>query len=336
MNDEVKNKIAQLAFEAAMKQDIHAKPKDNRDIIKVSEVEITPEMEIEPEDLEVLTSEAEKHKKDFLRILLKTEFENNAEQIYQYLCRIKYANIEILSETIRKQNLDRCQDELKTAQLLFLLKTETKKVSLKGGRLECELLNSIKNKIENEIEKLYISMGLNLVPMPYEEAEDILRAGISHPDFDFTDGATGATAWLCNYYGVTYNELIYAGEEELTEDAIENYAGEHLIDTEITPEQIKNTIDESLDEIKLYSRKGRPKKNERLYAALSVFADIIPLSKNKQFKIVYECLDYFNLIDVDIKKLWNSSSKYPEIQYLKASYKQSKKYRIRFDEPLPF
>ena len=189
MNDEIKNKIAQIVFEAAKNlniKDIYAKPKDNREVIKVSEVKITPEMEIEPEYLEVSIPKAEKHKKDFLRILLKTEFEDNAEHIYQSLCRIKLANIEILSESIRKDNLNRCQDELNIAQLLFLLKTDTQKVFLKNSRLECELPNSIIKEIENKTENRYISMGLNLVPMTYEEAEDELSTAFAFPEYDYS------------------------------------------------------------------------------------------------------------------------------------------------------
>ena len=41
-------------------------------------------------------------------------------------------------------------------------------------------------------------------------------------------------------------------------------------------------------------------------------------------------------MNVQKKGLTNIGSKYPEIQYIKAMFKESKKYKLVFAKPLPF
>lgn len=332
-NDEAKEKLRKIIFEEEIGEkgisNIRQEP-IKKEIIQVSDIKITPEMEVEPECLEYLIPKSQEHKDSFFRILLKTAFENDAERIYQGLGRIKYSDIQVLSESIRKNKLRYFQNRLDIAKLLFVLKTETNGIYMKNVKYECLLPSPIQNELEEKIEEKYKNMELDLIPMTYEEAEDKLSAAFAFPEYD----SEGATEWLCEYLNLTLDEfLYYCRDDSPTDDMIEAYSEENFIPCEeITPLQIKNTINELQDGIRKYSRKGRPQKNERIYAALSIFVDCGFKATNKQFKTIYECLDYFGFIDNDVKKGWNKSQKYPEIQYVKSIYTQSRKFKVIFKD----
>lgn len=105
----------------------------------MEEITIAPEQEIEPEDLEFLNSKAKQHKNDFLRILLKTEFESYSESIYQDLVLVKYGNTKSLSESARKSRLDYLQKELDIANSLMILKADTNGVDISNAKQKYKL-----------------------------------------------------------------------------------------------------------------------------------------------------------------------------------------------------
>ena len=266
--DKAKEILRKIIFEEELKKkdiSIIRQETIEKEIIQVSDIKITPEMEIEPECLEYLIPKSQEHKDGFFRILLKTAFENDAERIYQGLGRIKYSDIQVLSEDIRKDNLRYLQNQLDIAKLLFILKTGTNGIYMKNVKYECLLPSPIQNEFEERIEEKYKSMGLDLIPMTYEEAEDKLSAAFAFPEYD-SEGATGATRWLCEYFNLTLEEfLYYCHDDSPTDDMIEAYSEENFIPCEeITPLQIKNTMNELQDGIKKYSRKGRAQKNTNL------------------------------------------------------------------------
>lgn len=123
-----------------------------------------------------------------------------------------------------------------------------------------------------------------------------------------------------------------------SDDIVETFAEENLTKCKnITLEQIQTVISELQEGVKKYNKKGRPIKNIQSYAALLVFEKYGLQATNKQLKTVYECLEYWGFIEDEIKKGWtNIGSKYPEIQYIKAMFKESKKYKLVFAKPLPF
>ena len=326
MNDEVKNKLYQLAYEAAMNQK-EAREKNEygtKEIIRVSEVKIISEIE----------------KENFFRILLKTKFEDNKEGIYQSLSRIKYANVELLSEPVRKRNLEYSKKCLEISELLLVLKTDTNGIVISSAMQKCKLPENLKKKMEKEVEAQYRNYELDLEPMPYEEAEDILTAAFSFPEYD-EEGPTGATAWLCYQYDVTLGEFIeYCYGDTPTDEDIESFAEDNLIPCEqITLEQIQKNIKLYRKKVSEYSKKGRPIKNPKLNAAVLMFADYGLECSNEEFRTIYECLDYFELIDDDLKRDWAKKEKdikYSGMQYIKSVFGRSKRMKLDMPDPLPF
>ena len=102
MEDETNKKIAELAFEAAMRKRFIYPPKDT---LLVTGGKRKINFTLPPEELEKIEKEDEQHQESFLRILLKSPFEEYAKDIYQALSQIRYANVEFLNESRRKEVL---------------------------------------------------------------------------------------------------------------------------------------------------------------------------------------------------------------------------------------
>lgn len=339
MEDETSKKIAELAFEAAIKlKDIHTQKRE--DILRVEKITIPTEQKTEPKNLKFLNFMSEDHKNDFLRILLKTEFESYSENIYQDLAIVKYGNAESLSESARKNCLDSLQKKLDIANSLMILKADTNGINISNAKQKYKLPSFIKDQIEAEVEKLYRLYGLDLVPMLYEEAKDILNTAFSYPEYDYSvEEVTGTTKWICDNYGVSFSEFMdHFYKSTPPDDVIETFAEENLTICEnITLEQIQTVINDLQEGIKRYNKKGRPIKNIQSHAALLVLEKYGLQATNKQLKTAYECLEYWGFIEDEVKKGWtNICNKYPEIQYVKALFKESKKYKLIFAKPLPF
>lgn len=297
-----------------------------KDVILVSGKTITPEMEIEPEKLEVLLPEAKKHKEDFMRILLKTKFEKHSLNIYQELQQIKWGNTEALNESIRKSKLNILQYSLDTASLLYVLKTAKNGVYVSSPKSKCLLPSDIKRDLEVKTEKEYKRLDLDLEPMTYEEAKEILSNAFSYPEFD-EDGPVGTTAWIMGKYGLVgddeFTDWCYLGEPD--GDLIEEYAEENFTPcNEITPEQIKKTITELEEQIDKATKSGRPIANIKSYAGLLTFIKYGLENKLNEFKIVYDCLDFCGYFSDEQKK--NETAKQKD--YIKSLFRHCKGYKL--------
>ncbi len=280
--------------------------------------------------------ESLKWKNGFDRILLKTVFEDVSSLIMRHLYNIREAGFddtkkiyEMLDSWSRRQ--------LDVAKLLLILKTGNEEISLKRGKLKCGLPSSILEELTTRVEKEYREESLDRVPMSYEEAEDILNAAVSNPPFDWD---SSEVRWLCEYHNLTLEELEeYMWEKRVCEDEIIAFAVEKEVPCEIiTTEQIQGNIKRLEGYLKKSVLKGRPHKNEKLYAAMSVFIKYGLKPEAKIFRTAFECFDYVGLIDEALKNDWSRKDKdYSCVQYMKSIYRQCNELKIKFEsQSIPF
>lgn len=312
--------------------------KANKDTIIIDNISISPDMEIEPEKLEVLLPKAKEYEEGFLRILLKTKFEKDASSIFHEIQKIKFGNTRAINEEIRERRLGDLQNMLDIANLLYVLKTDKNGIYISSAKSKCLLSTDIKKDLEDKIEKTYRTLGLDLEPMSYEEAEDILTCEFYNPQFD-EEGPVGATSWIMDKCGLAsddeFTEYCYLGEPY--EDLIKEYAEEHFTPcNEITPEQIKKQITE-LEELKNKNqKKGRPFENVKSYAVLLTFIKYGLKGEFNEFKIVYDCLVYCGLIS-DENKIALAEQPKKQKDYIRSLYRRCTKYRLNTTEDhLPF
>lgn len=179
-----------------------------------------------------------------------------------------------MSESARKSRLDYLQKELDIANSLMILKADTNGVDISNAKQKYKLPSFIKDQIEAEVEKLYRLYGLDLIPISYEEAEEILTTAFSYPEYDYSTGEVeGTTRWICDNYGISFSEFMeYCYGDTPSDDIVETFAEENLTKCKnITLEQIQTVISELQEGVKKYNKKGRPIKNIQSYAALLVF-----------------------------------------------------------------
>lgn len=264
----------------------------------------------------------------FKRILIKTPFEKLYNDIYRELVRIKYNEVKDLHNT--KETKERLRHLLRLSYNLLVLK-ESKDVKISSSKNSCELLPTMRDILINKIEEEYKKEKLNYTPMTYEEGED-----------DLTQSCTNS--WKDEYWEEYAYELGLTPEEcsggydynYVDEDMINNYIDCVDVEREISPYYIKIKIEEIENNLRRYKKKGAPKKNLKLYAALQVFIERGLQNRNKDFRIAFECLDYFKMIDELIKNGWTDTNKYPEIQYMKSLYREKDKYALFESPALPF
>lgn len=327
MNDEISIRLTDIAIKAAMKQKSAYIPKDEKEALQVTGIEITRNMELEPEDLEVLIPNSKKHKEDFYRILLKSPFENNTEMIYEWMVLIKYGSVESVEELRRKKAISYFKDRLDISKALLVYKTDTNGIKVSSATQNCILSTSLKDKMESELEKQYKSYLLDYEPMKYEDGKEELELAMSNPQFD-EDGPTGATAWIFDKFGLCYEDFYISNfHVENCSDVIEEYISDQEVKSEVvTTTQIQTKIRELENGIKANKTKGAPTKNKKLHAALIIFNECGCQSKNPHLKFVYECFDFFGFIEDSVKEGW--TNKYSEIQYMKSIFKESQKYKL--------
>ena len=323
MEDETNKKIAELAFEAAMRKRFIYPPKDT---LLVTGGKRKINFTLPPEELEKIEKEDEQHQESFLRILLKSPFEEYAKDIYQALSQIRYANVEFLNESRRKEVLAHLQKELEIATALLVCKTDTNGIIISSAKKRCKLPTFLKQKIEMALESEYKDADLDSSPMTYDEAREILECDLSEDVHDFID----------NYWREYAIEAGLSAEEiaggysydDIDDDMIEYYRSGSYLKREITIEQIQETINELKDRIKAKQRKGAPRTNERQYSALLVFIKYGCKKKHEHLGYAYECLDHWGFIEDEIKNGWNKTNKYANIQYMKRLFDECTNYKL--------
>lgn len=124
-----------------------------------------------------------------------------------------------------------------------------------------------------------------------------------------------------------------AGLNRYIEESLEKHFKDLVFDSEerallggIDTEQIKNKIAELESRLKANIRRGAPIKNEKMKSAVAVFLACKEKLRSDDFYAIYECCDYFNLI--------NGSRNDYSRNYIAAVCKQSEKYNfwLRFPD----
>lgn len=205
-----------------------------------------------------IVEESEKDK--IYRILTKTPFEENAKDIYEYLCRIKTENVSILKDG-DKRWLEERKKELGVANALLIFFTNDK-VSLKGQNYEKELNSELQDILKEATLKVYKELDLDCTEMTYEEGQDILENENSKLvanfksdywealEFEDLSPEEKAGRWDASY---TDSGMICCFIEDL------------CVEREITKQQILSVISKLEEQIKEETRKGRPKKIQSYY-----------------------------------------------------------------------
>lgn len=109
----------------------------------------------------------------------------------------------------------------------------------------------------------------------------------------------------------------------------------------ITEDLIEEKIRYCKSMLRLVEPKGRPisSNNMKIYAAINIFIDYGLTNCTKDLKVVFDCLDHFELIPEEVKLSWSSQgwskdeekkNMYQHKKYIKTMYEESKKYCIWF------
>lgn len=277
----------------------------------------------------------EKYPKEvFCYILKGTPFERYAFDIFDKLLSIKYGNVSLSEEERMMHMREYFQKQKDIAESLLLCK-ENKELGLCAGSRQSRLPANIKEIIEKVLEDDYRESKLNFEPMTFEQGKEILEQNLCEDVHGFID----------DYWNQYAYELGFTAEEmaggysydDITDDMVEMYIADKEMSVEITEEQIKGKILSLKKEIKEYTptRKGAPKKNIKLHCAINVFQDTKQYKpSNKTYRIIYECLDFLEMIDKKLKKMWaTTTSPNPEVSYMKALCREASKYQAKI---LPF
>lgn len=277
-------------------------------------------------DNEKKTIVEESEKDKIYRILTKTPFEENAKDIYEYLCRIKTDKVSISAD---ESWLEERKKELGVANALLIFFTNDK-VSLKGQNYEKELNSELQDILKEATLKIYKELNLDCTELTYEEGKGILENEQSKfaADFknDYWEALEGADLspeekagrWDANY---TNCDMIYC--------LIDNI----FVEREITKRQILSVISKLEEQIKEGTRKGRPIKNTKLLRAIKAFMRHHKYKpNNNMYRIIGECLCVMKFIDEDIIKSWEDKVNkkeagqyfYPLTSYIKRMYAKAK------------
>lgn len=262
----------------------------------------------------------------FCRILLKTDFENYSTELYNKLYWIRNGKVEMPFEEYRKVALKFLQSRLDLAETLLMFKQGKGNFIISSAKTSKKLPDELIGKMEELIEQQYKEWNLDTTPVTEVEREEYEKA---HEEED--EEAAG-------YDEKEQRDLEEEGDEDgqvhptFTDmimsicEAGYEYQRNWRIGLlnrkrDITIEQINYTIKELGDEMKIYSKKGAPVKNEKLIAAVLLFSELKEKLSNRDFRTIYECCDHFGLIDELVKVGWHESNKYPEISYIASIHK---------------
>ncbi|WP_154649607.1 hypothetical protein [Prevotella veroralis] len=269
-----------------------------------------------------IVEESEKDK--IYRILTKTPFEENAKDIYEYLCWIKTNKVSTSAE-LNKSWLEERKKELGVANALLIFFTNDK-VSLKGQNYEKELNSELQDILKEATLKIYKELDLDCTELTYEEGKDILENEHSKfvenfkndyweaLEFEDLSPEEKAGRWDASY---TDCDMIYCFIEDL------------CVEREITKQQILSVISNLEEQIKEGTRKGRPKKNTQLLHAIKAFMQHHKYKpNNNMYRIIGECLCVMKFIDEDVIKGWEDKVNkkeagqyfYPLVSYVKQMY----------------
>lgn len=225
-------------------------------------------------------------KVDFMKIISNTSFKDDADAIYDKLCRIRKAK-DIQSEEDEEDKYDTNED-INLAKCLLLFKTagdNNIRIEGKGGSIKAELPSIYNELLEERLKNIYITHKLNYSPMTFEEGKNILENNLCEDVVDFL-----------NEY-LTIEERAKGNKIIIEDFMVEEYISLSESPKEVTPEQIKAKIKE-LEEC---NRKGSGRKVKILrLCAVKLLMQMRGFSScNKVYREMHQILRFMGLIDKD-------------------------------------
>ncbi len=165
--------------------------------------------------------------------------------------------------------------------------------------------------------------------MTIEEAEADLKDWRNNKDTE--EWIREQLDFLADEYGCTYEEGFYISDEDLdafctdTSNA-EYYAEGFTICEEVTPEQVEEAI--RLNSIS--NKAGKKVQNTKLHWLILEIRRYYKGNHNKDYRLIFDCMDLFGLIDEAMKKDWDKYDpkklNIAKASYIKSLYKQAVRY----------
>jgi hypothetical protein len=262
----------------------------------------------------------DENKEEFISLLNGTIFENDADDIHQWLFNIKCApnpDVEKPADC-----LDFLKEQLNIAESLLAIKSED---YIRIGCSQATLPQQAKEWLEQRLIELYKENGLDVPPitLPHNEEREKWFDSLTHQErMDYL--------YRCAKKDRTY------GEETII------VLTKNCVPQEITKKQIKDTIKGLKDHISyLQKEQGRPKSNSKLYCAIDVFLNYMGNQKlsNSIYRTMYECLSYMGLIpeerQISLKEKAKKKYSYPIEEYMKAMCLETQEHEIHYKPYLP-
>lgn len=175
----------------------------------------------------------------------------------------------------------------------------------------------------------YQNMKLDYRNMTIEEAKAVLQGWENDKNIE---------RWIVEYkedmmLNVDFDEsfLFDEGIDDWLEDnpsTYEDFASGCEVKTEITPQQVCDVIKRS----SIKRKQGRRLKNQELLWLIVVIRSYYEGHRNKDYRLIFDCMDLFGLIDEGVKKEWNIKDEKglnaAKTQYLKSIYKKATEYDV--------
>lgn len=300
--------------------------------------------------------ETQMNKQAFIRMLINTPLEEYADNLYNSLEDITTEkksevrkHMESYYDEWEKERIAKLESSIEIAKVLLICESKKlKEVKICGSCKEenIKFSKEMSDAFSQWVKDKYFERRMNFRPMTMEE--EAAECGYTIEEWmelqnHIAEGCYFSTTELIKHLEVSPNdEEVNMPEEEIAkhEEAmsyLSNLSEEDIarseedafrawhIEEHYSVEQIQNTIirlEKSLNETKRERKKGAPKKNLKLYSAILIFKEINFGKNNAEYKLIFDCLDFFKLIDEGLKERWKKiDNPYCEKQYIKSLFR---------------
>lgn len=269
------------------------------------------------------------------RILLKTDFEKETEEITLALWDIKNGKYRLREQESMASKKKSSQEKLTYCTLYKILKSK-KKVEIRNVEESVVLDNRLKEFLFDCVQKFCEKNNVFETSATFEEVIFFLENLTCESDkefilnwFGFTEEEQkkykeeqwNITCSYCESEGVSIYESTKDIHCYITKEIVEDYIdSEHIVFAR-NETDAKTYYESSVKENTL---KGAKVKNPKLIATTSIFRKHKEKLSNQDLFIVYQCAEYMGLLSEEDKK----ADKPKAIQYIKSRYNQSMKYDV--------
>ncbi len=269
--------------------------------------------------------EVNKKYDEFQRLLLKTPLEKHTQPLWEAFQAVASGDIKV-EHRIKEIEaaIKKCYDDaLSVAKpLLAILNHEPVKAGKEHITNE-QALEALKQALVAE----YKRMKLDYRDMTIEEAQAFLQGWKNDKNIE---------RWIVEYKEDMMLNIDF-DESFLLDDVIDDWLEENPsiyedfasgceVKAEITPQQVTDTIRRN----SIKRKQGRRIKNKELLWLIVVIRSYYKGHCNKDYRMFFDCMDLFGLIDENVKKAWNKKDEKElnaaKTQYLKSMYDQATKY----------